>query len=124
MTAHAEWKYDGEINSYSGEVNNFYSYFDYSRINTEGRNKSIWVLSDFKSPQSHFDKTYKSEVRKQLVDCQAIRLQSVAVNLFSEQMSKGIRVSSYNYPFEESRWTYPLPDSFTERTINIACGRK
>jgi hypothetical protein len=117
MTAHAQWKY-------SGSSDNFDSYIDYSRIKTEGRYKSIWTLTDFKSPQTFQSKQYKSSIRKNLIDCQASRSQTVARFDYPEQMGSGAVVFSANYQLLESDWEYFPPNSVGDGFINIACGRK
>ena len=115
MTAHAEWKYDGGTDTLD-------SYIDYSRIKTEGRNKTLWGLTDYKSSQTNtLGKQYKSSVRKNLIDCQGSRLRLVALYQYSEQMGGGEIVYSANYSIQELDWNYPPPNSFNEGFINIAC---
>jgi len=117
MTANAEWKY-------SGSNDNYDTYIDYSRIKTEGGYKSLWDLQDFKSTQTFEGKEFKSTVSKRIIDCQASRSQYVAIYDYSGQMGMGEVVFSANYQNLESRWKYFPPNSFGDRFINIACGRK
>jgi hypothetical protein len=118
MTAHAEWKPFGGTDNYD-------AYIDYSRIKTEGRHKSIWDLADFKSSQTNsLGKQYKSSIRKNLIDCQASRSQTVARFDYPEQMGSGALVSSANFQLLESNWENFPPNSIGDGLINIACGRK
>jgi hypothetical protein len=118
MTAQAEWKFFAENNFNSG-------YIDYSRINTEGKYKSLWYLFDFKSPDTNSSgKQYKSTVAKSIVDCQASKYQDVAIYQYSGHMGLGEVVISRSRPITESEWSYPPPNSFADMVINIACGRK
>ena len=117
MTAHAEWKYQGEADT-------FFAYFDVSKIRTEGQYKSMWILLEHKSRQTVSDKTYISEVRKQVIDCQASKFQSVAVYLFSDPWGKGEIAESANYSIKESAWQYPPPNTWTDKLVEVACGRK
>ena len=118
MTAHAEWTYF----NYTDTAN---FYIDYSRIKTEGRYKSMWDLTDLKSPKTDSSgKQYKSSIAKRVVDCQGSRAQSVALYFYSEQMGKGEVVWSKNYQIAESDWEYPPPNSIADVLTNIACGRK
>lgn len=118
MTAHAEWKDDGGNDDLD-------SYIDYSRIQTEGRYKSMWALQDFKSPQTNsLGNRFKSSVVKRIVDCQASRSQYVAIYQYSGQMGIGNIVFSETYQIQESKWLYPPPNSIGEGYIKVACGRK
>ncbi len=118
MTTHAEWKFDGGSDAYD-------SYIDYSRIKTEGRYKSMWVLKDYKSPQTEATgKQYKSAITKVLIDCKASRNQNVALYFYSEQMGGGQLIYSGNYSIKESDWEYSPPNSFGDGYIKVACGRK
>ena len=115
MTAHAEWKYDDEADA-------FRSYIDYSRIKTEGRYKSIWILLDQKSPQTDSSgKQFKSAVMKYMIDCQASKYQIVSEYDYSQQMGDGVVVSSANSQIRESDWRNSPPNSFNENYIKIAC---
>jgi hypothetical protein len=115
ITAHAEWKLDGQADT-------FKAYIDYSRIKTEGQYISMWVLYDFNSPKSSSSgNQYLSETWKKVIDCQGSRLQSVAKYFYSEQMGKGAVVDSGNYQIKESDWQNPPPNSFNEGFIKIAC---
>ena len=115
MTAHAEWKFDGDSD-------NFVSYIDYSRIATEGRYKSIWTLLDYKFPQIDSPgKQFKSSVTKRFIDCQGSRRQIVALYRYSEQMGKGILVWSDSISLDESHWNYSPPDIIVESFIKAAC---
>jgi len=118
VTAHAEWKYYDSTDTFT-------SYVDYSRIKTEGKYKSMWDLDDYKSPQ-HLPsgKQFKSLVGKTLIDCQASRIQIVALFAYSEQMGKGEVVLSENNEILESRWKYFPPNTMADGKINIACSRK
>ena len=118
MTAHAEWKFF----DYTDRIT---SYVDYSRIKTEGRYKSLWDLKDFKSPDTDSSgKQYKSSVAKFIIDCQASKMQIVALYYYSEQMSKGEVILSKSFTIDESDWSYPPPNSINEGYIKTACGRK
>jgi hypothetical protein len=117
MTAHAEFKYYDSTDSFT-------AYFDYSRIQTEGRYKSFWDLKDYKSPQSEPSFRYKSSAQKFLTDCQASKYQSVALYHYSEQMAQGEVVWSDSRQAQESQWIYPPPNSIGEGYIKMACGRK
>jgi hypothetical protein len=113
-----EWKYSGAT-----DTDRFY--IDYSRIKTEGRYKSIWYLADLKTPQTNSaGKTYKSEVVKILVDCQASRTQEVSFLIYSEQMGSGKVIDSGNSPIKESEWGYETPNSIGGGFVKAACGRK
>jgi hypothetical protein len=113
MTAHAQWKY-------SGSSDNSDSYIDYSRIKIEGQYKSVWALENFVKPQTnHLGNEYKSEASKLIIDCQSSRLQIVAFYDYSEQMSNGVMVGSYDSKFQESRWY--KPNSIEQEHIKIAC---
>ena len=115
MTAHAEWKYDGSSDTFD-------SYIDYSRIQTEGKYKSLWYLYDFKSPETNSSgKQYKSSIAKSVIDCQASRIQRVAHYYYSGQMGNGAVVFSGNFQILEADWQYPPPDSFNEGFIKVAC---
>jgi len=114
MTAHAEWKYFD-----STENDTFY--IDYSRINTEGRYKTIWVLDDFKSPDTFAGKQFQSTIQKQVIDCQGSRSHIVALYHYSEQMGNGAVVFSANYQIKESDWKYKPPNTIGEAFIKIAC---
>jgi hypothetical protein len=118
MTAYAEWKfYDG--------TDSTDAYIDYSKIKIEGRYKSMWVLWNIISPEANNSgKQFKSEVRKEIIDCQTSRTQTVALYNYSEQMGKGEIVYSANVQIKQSNWSNPPPNSFAEGYINIACGRK
>jgi hypothetical protein len=118
MTAHAEWKYDGS----TSDLDN---YIDYSRIRTEGLYKSMWVLRDFKSPQTNASgKQFKSSVSKEVIDCQRSRMQSVALFHYSEQMGSGEMVFSGNYQVLETDWKYHPPNTMGDSLINTACRKK
>ena len=105
MTAHAQWAYDGS-------TDNFDNYIDYSRIRTEGLYKSMWVLRDYKSPQTNASgKQHKSSVSKAVYDCQRSRTQLVALYFYSEQMGNGEVVDRQNWQILESDWRYPPPNS-------------
>jgi len=117
MTAHAEWK----LNGYNDNLD---SYIDYSRIQTEGRYKSMWVLTDYKSTQTLQGKQYKSTIAKSVYDCQASKSQLVSGYDYSEQMGNGAVVNSANFQMKESDWEYFPPNSIGDGLINIACGRK
>ena len=118
MTAHAEWAYF----NYSDTATH---YIDYSRTKTEGRYKSMWVLADLKSPKIEaFGKQYKSQVTKDIIDCQGSRIQSVGLYFYSEQMGKGEIVWSNSRSIQESEWTFPPPNSINEALIKAACVQK
>jgi len=113
-----EWKYSGAT-----DTDRFY--IDFSRIKTEGRYKSMWYLADFKTPQTNSaGKSFKSEVIKLMVDCQASRTQEVAFFSYSEQMGAGKVVDSGSSPIKESEWGYEAPNSIGDGFIKAACGRK
>ena len=118
MTAHADWKYNNSNNM--GDA-----YIDYSRIKNEGKYKSLWNLFDLNSTETNSSgKQYKSMVLKKVIDCQFSRTQIVALYCYSEKMGKGEVVVSENYQIQESEWQYPPPNSISEGSINIACGKK
>jgi len=115
MTAHAQWKYYKSTDTFD-------SYIDYSRIKTEGGYKSIWELSDNKSPQTNYSgKKFKSAVTKYVIDCQASRSQIVAIFHYSEQMGKGEVLYSQSVLVAESDWKYSPPNSVGDSFVNIAC---
>jgi len=114
MTAHAEWKYHDSREDYD-------SYVDYSKIKTEGRYKSMWVLTDFKSLQTDSAIQYKSMVRKVFIDCQGSRYQVIAYYRYSMQMTKGDTLDSDIYQFKESNWRYGVPNSIGDGYIQVAC---
>ena len=118
MIAHAEWKYIDS--TYKSDT-----YVDFSRITTEGRYKTMWSLSDHKSPQiSATGKQFKSDVTKHLIDCQASKKQFIVIYEYSEKMGMGGLVFSANMQIQESEWRYPPPNSIGDVLINIACGIK
>ena len=117
MTANAEWKLFGGSDTYD-------TYIDYSRIRTEGRYKSTWSLSDYKSPNTFTGKQYKSMVFKVLIDCQSSRNHVVDVYFYSEQMGKGEIIYSTNNQIKESGWKSPPPNSIGDDLIKTVCKRK
>lgn len=118
MTSHAEWKFNNFNEKYV-------SYFDTSRIRTEGQYKTMWYVLDYLSPQTESTgKQYNSSVAKTLIDCKASKNQTVALYFYSEAMGKGDIVFSANFQTQESDWRYPPPNSIADDYINIACGKK
>ena len=83
------------------------------------------VGPNFKSPETNSSgKQYKSTVVKSIFDCQASRIQIVALYFYSDQMGKGEVVSSSSFPITESEWSYAPPNSIGDSLIKVACGRK
>ena len=98
MTANAQWKLQSE-----NDTNTYY--IDYSRIKTEGKYKSMWYLNNQKSPQTNSSgQQYKSTMSKIIIDCQASRMQQVALFNYSEQMGDGVIIWSNSRSLQESEW--------------------
>jgi hypothetical protein len=104
------------------ETDTFKDYIDYSRIKTEGRYKSIWVLRDHKSPQTNsLSKQYNSETIKHFFDCMGPKNQIVAFYEYSGQMGRGEIINSSNRELTPSGWRNPPPDSIDDGHAKIAC---
>jgi hypothetical protein len=102
----------------------FTLYVDKTSISINGKIARMWTMNDFKLPQHHKleNKTYLSSVGYREFDCANKMDNTLSVTFYSENIGAGSVVSSSKYDVKD--WNYIPPNTVSEVSWNIACGKK
>ena len=104
-----------------GENGGSIIYANYSSIRTNGENKKMWVLQDFKTIQSISTYKYLSTKSINEYDCQGVQLRLLAYTWFEGNMGTGKVVYSHD---ETLNWQQVQPESIGEVIWKVACGKQ
>jgi hypothetical protein len=100
------------------------SYLDAASVTRVGREVRMWIIDDYRKPQTDIEgKTYRSMKSQWTYDC-AKRLGDVMMVFYhAEAMAQGAEV--YSGAVNERQWDKIIPGSVGEAAFKVACrGRK
>jgi hypothetical protein len=100
------------------------SYLDAASVTRVGREVRMWIIDDYRKPQTDIEgKTYLSMKSQWTYDC-AKRLSDVMMAFYhAEAMAQGAEVHSG--AVNERQWDKIIPGSVGEAAFKVACrGRK
>jgi hypothetical protein len=96
-------------------------YADPAKTRKSGHFVKMWVLMDFKAPQStRTGEKYSSTRLRGEYDCKEEQFRIIDFSNHSGDMASGETISSDS---SMGKWTAIPPESFNEDMLNVACGK-
>jgi hypothetical protein len=114
FSAQAEWSYVGT--SSNGSLT---AYMDFSTLRKTANGYRVWDLHDYKAPPKMTGALSMSGLNE--YDCKQERSRILQETHYSGPMGRGEVLRTISGP---SDWSYVIPGSVGESSMEIVCGRK